>query len=221
MDLVVPDSLEAQQEVEKISPHFDIGFPKVWNGLSWRSKRPQPLLEGDKGDRFRADPSEPLEWSLKAGVLMDVTTKKPPKHPRVSSLQMGTLGGSWPINISRGLTTSPMRPLLFRDPCPPNGVIAPNPPLLIPEDFPMIFRPTANMQLNREEIKLAAYIFSVKPSEQQMEHLGEVLLKIGRVEIQRGDLYNLCPQWVTISTAIAIASTVSERRHPPQEWVLP
>ncbi|MED6171978.1 hypothetical protein PIB30_045841 [Stylosanthes scabra] len=190
MDLVVPDSPEAQQEVEKIWPHFDIGFPK--------------------GDRFRADPSEPLEWSLKAGV---------------SSLQMGTLGGSWPINISKGLTTSPMRPLLFRDPCPPNGVIAPNPPLLIPENFPMIFRPTANMQLNREEIKLAAYIFSVKPSEQQMEHLGEVLLKIGRVEIQRGDLYNLCPQWVvsvrTISTAIAIASTVSELRHPPREWVLP
>ncbi|MED6165518.1 hypothetical protein PIB30_100284, partial [Stylosanthes scabra] len=103
----------------------------VWNGLTWRSKRPQPLLEGDKGEWFRAVPNEPVEWSLKAGILMDVldyiivfitrsrsnkdaTTKKPPKHPRVSSLQIGTLGGCWPVNISRGLTTSPMRPSYSR-----------------------------------------------------------------------------------------------------------
>ncbi|MED6183839.1 hypothetical protein PIB30_041519 [Stylosanthes scabra] len=171
MDLVVPDSPEAQPTDENGTTHWDFGIPKVWNGLTWRNKRPQPLSDAEKGDRFRADPNVPLEWSLMGGVLMDGTVKKPPKHTRVSKLQMSTMGGSWPCHFSRGLSSSPFSPLIFREPIPLNGLDAPYPPLLIPEDFPMAFRPTASMRLNREQSKLAAYIFSVKPSDEQSEHL--------------------------------------------------
>ncbi|MED6173241.1 hypothetical protein PIB30_057444, partial [Stylosanthes scabra] len=119
------------KEFDKVTPYWEFGIPKVWNGLTLRNKRTQPLLEGDKGDRFRADPNAPVDWSPMGGVLMDAATRKPPKHPRVSTLQMRTLGGTWPFNLTRMPITSPFQPLVFRDPIPAAGLAAPYPPLLI------------------------------------------------------------------------------------------
>ncbi|MED6209104.1 hypothetical protein PIB30_051427 [Stylosanthes scabra] len=100
---------------------------------------------------------------------MDRTFNKPPKHPRVSALQMGTVGGTWPFHMRRGPTPSPFSPLSFRDPLPKNGLNEPFPPLLIPD---------ANGK---------------HATEHRTE---ELLVKIGTHEVRRGDPYNLCPEWM-------------------------
>ncbi|MED6145409.1 hypothetical protein PIB30_024918 [Stylosanthes scabra] len=93
------------------------------------------------------------------------------------------------------------------------------PPILVPEEFPTIFRPTPEMALNLAECKLAAYIFG------HFDRIGEILFKNGTFNMTRIAFYSICPREqlnTEVVRAMSLIATDAERkRETVKAWFLP
>ncbi|MED6154869.1 hypothetical protein PIB30_000371 [Stylosanthes scabra] len=92
-------------------------------------------------------------------------------------------------------------------------------PILIPEGFPTIFRPTAEMGLNLVECKMTAYIFG------HFDRIGELLFKNGTFNMTRSAFFSVCPGEQlnpNVVRAFSLLATEAERtRETVRAWFLP
>ncbi|MED6175762.1 hypothetical protein PIB30_081389 [Stylosanthes scabra] len=127
------------------SHDWSIGLPKVAFASSSRQRRSAPLAEFNMDDTISLPPH--------ANLMAD-GSQRPPKHPRVSTTLSGAAIFAGMLNLtplqSRVRFPHHTRPLSFRRPPPLEAVAghAAAIPVLVPEEFPMAFRPMPEMRLN-------------------------------------------------------------------------
>ncbi|MED6126446.1 hypothetical protein PIB30_078520 [Stylosanthes scabra] len=163
-----------------------------------------------------------------AGLFTSTTEEG--QEGAAANLDIPAVDKSWPLNLSTLVSGEPNKLKISlakkggstsqRGGGKKRRACNMDPPILsIPSTFPMVFRPTVDMGLTKQQLKLVAYAFGDNLS------TSEVLFKNKTTELHRKTMRTLCPlfpphpELITIS--VLIASEVAAKSLAPRTWYLP
>ncbi|XLU33733.1 hypothetical protein S245_069799, partial [Arachis hypogaea] len=241
LDVVVPDSSGSEDDLVLLdhhsskavlstgatlilteapaSLHWSRGVPKIWN-----DSKDEPFTACNATVQ-RTTVGRDLDSTTQLSDLY-ASSEPGPRRQKTSRLSTSDLAatalhdasmGSPPKTHSNSVPQT--RPLFRRGVRGGRGRIPP--PNLDNPNFPMWFRPTADMSLTRDECRLGMYIFA------KNEEIGEseILFKHYELTLPRGKFLSLRPECMPhfdVINTVAMLSSLQAKANPiPHCWFFP